>query len=1048
MSGVFPQPNRDGSRITPPPAAGAPAAGAPGDAAGAPSAGSEKPSRRGRAGRAERPKRTDSAGSADRPARGSRAERAGRPSRAERAENRAAASASGGGRPPRSPRAPRQPAAPRPPLPRGTVTPLAWRDLGVVSFLSLIGLWGFAPAFSDNWYLLAAFGGLLLGTAAGYLSHRWRLNALLTALLALVGYFVFGSAFAVTADAIAGVLPTLVTLRSLALGAVFGWRDILTLAPPVGAPEYINVLPYVAAWLVGLVTAILALRWMPRRDRTPGRLAVLLSGPAALYIFSVVIGTERPFFAAARGIVFAAIALVWLSWRRSSAENVSLQDRSGLVRTKLLGTGAVVLAAALVAGLGAGFLTPPSADRVVVREHVQPPFDPEEYPSPLSGFRQYTKTLAETDLFEVTGLEKGDRLRLATMDTYDGELWKLAPADVQTDGSGSFQLVSRQLPAPELLTAKGSRNIDVAVTGYQGPWLPVVGYPTGLELPETPDKSQDLRFNADTATAVVTSGIGPKFTYDLQSVLQTQPSDDALADVPVASVTLPAVQRVPSIVKAKTNEFVGDATSPIGKLRAIENNLKTSGYLSHGLASDTATSRAGHGADRMEELFTRNQLIGDQEQYASAFALMARQLGYPARVVMGFAPENVSEDGATKVTGNDVTAWVEVPFEGVGWVQFDPTPDETEIPQDQNPKPKTEPQPQVRQPPRVDKRDEDLLTNVEIDDSNDEKKDDQIVVPTWMYGLAAALAVPILAYLIPFLIVMAIKRRRVKRRRNAPTPDRQAAGAWDELLDRHAEYGVEVPQGMTRRATAAALAAAVPSSSASTSSDASKSSGASNSSSASAAQAAPSVSGSQPASFAPPSGSAAPGFGTPSILASSAPAAGQRPTSSPDGRLPVSSSTAASSTSDSFAAGARDADRAVFAGVDVPAAEVDAIWSETERRIRSTGSAVGWWRRQRSRFRINSKRRVSDRLTAPGHKPKRSARSAAAESTTGGAPTPARRSVGRASKKNSGSAASTRPNPNQNPGADSATQQPTSKPDRLRRNRSTPNQPEQKGEQQ
>jgi hypothetical protein len=380
---------------------------------------------------------------------------------------------------------------------------------------------------------------------------------------------------------------------------------------------------------------------------------------------------------------------------------------------------------------------------------------------------------------------------------------------------------------------------------------------------------------------------------------------------------------------------------------------------------------------------------------------MARQLGYPARVVMGFAPENVSEDGATKITGNDVTAWVEVPFEGVGWVQFDPTPDETEIPQDQNPKPKTEPQPQVRQPPRVDKRDEDLLTNVEIDDSNDEKKDDQIVVPTWMYGLAAALAVPILAYLIPFLIVMAIKRRRVKRRRNAPTPDRQVAGAWDELLDRHAEYGVEVPQGMTRRATAAALAAAVPSSSQ------------------------PSDSSSAPASPSAPAPSSVP-------AASSAPASPSVP--------------AAPSTSDSFAAVARDADRAVFAGVDVPAAEVDAIWSETERRIRSTGSAVGWWRRQRSRFRVNSKRRVSDRLTAPGHKPKRSARSGAAESTTGGAPTPARRSVGRASKKNSGSAASTRPNPNPNPGATPATQQPASKPNRLRRNRATPNQPEQKGE--
>src|SRR5699024_4684989 len=140
----------------------------------------------------------------------------------------------------------------------------------------------------------------------------------------------------------------------------------------------------------------------------------------------------------------------------------------------------------------------------------------------------------------------------------------------------------------------------------------------------------------------------------------------------------------------------------------IERQLKVNGFLSHGLASDAVPSRAGHGADRIEELFTRNQMIGDEEQFAAAFALMARSLGYPARVVMGFAPQNVEEGAPVTVTGEDVTAWVEVPFEGVGWISFQPTPDEKEIPQDQNPKPKTEPQPQVRQPPRAEKQAEDL----------------------------------------------------------------------------------------------------------------------------------------------------------------------------------------------------------------------------------------------------------------------------------------------------------------------------------------------------
>ena len=126
-------------------------------------------------------------------------------------------------------------------------------------------------------------------------------------------------------------------------------------------------------------------------------------------------------------------------------------------------------------------------------------------------------------------------------------------------------------------------------------------------------------------------------------------------------------------------------------------------------------SLAGHGADRMEALFSGSVMVGDAEQYASAMALMARSLGYPARVVMGFAPTVTRRSGGgtpVKVTGHDVTAWVEVPFQGVGWIPFLPTPTQTDVPQDQVPKPQTEPQPQVRQPPRSQNDENDLVTNV------------------------------------------------------------------------------------------------------------------------------------------------------------------------------------------------------------------------------------------------------------------------------------------------------------------------------------------------
>ncbi|GGE82115.1 cysteine protease [Mycetocola zhadangensis] len=802
---------------------------------------------------------------------------------------------------PKAPRVPKEPKVPQPPLPRGTVSRATWRDLAVVTALSLIGVWGFAPAFGERGYLLAGIGGVLIGTGAGYLSHRFRLNAFVTGLGAIVVYFVLGSALAMPGYALFGVIPTLTTIRGLALGAVFGWADIVTLAAPVGAPDYITVLPYVAGWIVGLVSAVLVLRWMPRHDRTPGRLAVLLIGPIALYVLGVLIGTQTPFLASVRGIAFAVVALIWLGWRRGSATNASLQERKGLNKNKLIGTAIIAVAAVLVTGLAGSALVPASESRFVLREKIVPPFDPQDYPSPLGGFRKYTKDLGESELLKVSGLKAADKVRLAVMDTYDGRLWDVAGPEAQTGGSGSFTLVGETMPEAPLLKSGSTRSVSVSVEAYSGVWLPVVGYPSQLALPTEPeDKTQDLRYNAATATTVLTSGVKKGYSYSFDADMQDAYSDDALKNVPTADVTLPAVDRVPDVVAAKAAEYVGTATDPIGQLREIERQLKVNGFLSHGLASDAVPSRAGHGADRIEELFTRNQMIGDEEQFAAAFALMARSLGYPARVVMGFAPENVEEGEAVTITGEDVTAWVEVPFEGIGWISFQPTPDEKEIPQDQNPKPKTEPQPQVRQPPRAEKQAEDLLTNVDINDSDDDKKDDdEFALPGWLVAILWIVGIPLVLYLVPLLIIAALKAKRRTRRREAATADARAAGAWDEALDSYAELGFTVPPVGTRGMLARDLGAQV---SATTTLERERT------------DAAPS---------APESAS---GFLT---------------------RL------------------ATGADEAVFAGVDAPDDRVDDLWSASESSSKIAASAVGWWRRQLSKFRISSRPTNSARKTTP-----------------------------------------------------------------------------------
>lgn len=677
-------------------------------------------------------------------------------------------------------------------------------DILVLSLLSLLGIIGYQTAFGDLNFLVAALAGLVVGTLAAVAGAVWRLGVVVTVLVATAGYFLLGVPVTMPGATLFAVLPSLKGLTGLAIGPVYGWADIVTIGTPVEAPYYIAVVPYFAAWLVALVGTLLVTRWLPKR-RTALRSSVLLIGPVVLYLSGILLGTDEAYFAGVRGVVFAVIALVWISWRRGATVEAGAEGASRLRRQKVAGTAAVV-AGAIVIGAGAGLaLAPAASERFVLREEVVPPFDPLEFPSPLAGYRNYTKDLAETPLFEVTGLEQGDTVRLATMDSYTGRLWNVAgPDDVGPEGGG-YAIVGETLPEPLLATLGSERQVEVEVTGYDDVWLPTVGYGEALQFADagTSARVGDLRYNPSAGTAVVTSGVRDGASFRLDAHVQIEPETDDLLDTPVANVAMPAVQNLPDVVAAKADEYVGEAVSPIEQLRAIETALKANGFLSHGLASDAVPSRAGHGADRLIELFTRTQMVGDEEQYASAMALMARHLGYPARVVMGFAPEVAEGDQRVEVLGGDVTAWVEVPFEGVGWVPFRPTPDQVDVPQEQTPKPKSEPQPQVRQPPRAEKDEEQLLTTVEIDDSDDDR-DRPFVLPAWVWALAAVIGIPLLILFLPLLIVALVKAARRRSRRRGSN-DRQAAGAWEELVDRHVELGFEPPSQGTRLQSARVL---------------------------------------------------------------------------------------------------------------------------------------------------------------------------------------------------------------------------------------------------
>jgi hypothetical protein len=677
---------------------------------------------------------------------------------------------------------------------RRTVGRQAWIDIAVLSALSILGILGFETSFGGLEFLVAAVGGLVVGVAVAVVAFQLGLGIPLTVLAGIAAYFLLGTPIAVPSVGIANVAPTLDSLGSLAVGAVDGWKDLLTLTTPVGAPVYISAVPYVASWAAGIVFASLAVRWLPRHPRSAWRYAVALAGPVALYIIGVLVGTDQPVLAGLRGVSFAVVTLVWLGWRRTPNQSASTAANRALIQRKLIGT-VVVIAVAAVVAAGVGAVVPPTSyARFVLRDKITPPFDPLQYASPLSAFRYYATTAKKVKLFTVSGLKKNDVIRLATMDSYTGQLWNVVGTDVSADGSGSFDLVGSKLPTNPTVGASTPRSISLTVDAYTGVWVPLVGNASNILLRGTA-AGEELHYNSVTGTAALTGSgrsVAKGAEFSLTSTVPVAPSASQLQKAATADVTLPTAYSI-DVIASQAQKHEGSGSS-YAKLEALQKYLLT-GYLSHG--SKTSPSVSGHGANRMIDLFPpRGVLVGDAEQYASAFALEARALGMPARVVMGFKPKVAPGETSVEVHGSDVTAWDEVDFDGVGWVPFFPTPTRTGKPPKTPPPPVSQTVNQSRQPNRVGQPQNNILSPVAI--KKPKPKPIGFVLPAWVLTTAGIIAIPLVLYFVPLLLIAWVKRRRWRRRKNAGTGDARVAGAWDELTDTLGELGVRIPRRTTR----------------------------------------------------------------------------------------------------------------------------------------------------------------------------------------------------------------------------------------------------------
>lgn len=674
-------------------------------------------------------------------------------------------------------------------------------DAALTLLLAVLALMGLGTVFGGQSYLVIGIAAALVGIGAAWLAAWRKLDPLLT-ILVLVGAFILFSGVASPDVAPGGFLPTPAALAASLGGLIHGWAGVVTTAPPVGVAAGLGVVPYVLGFSAGWGGMVLARRTT---------LALVPAVPALLVLLAVfALGTREPASLVWQGGAFALLVIGWGAVRA----NRSRRSVDGSVHWSRLGAAVAMLVMVVAIGLILGPTLPfvHGESRYNLREQVVPPFDPRDEPSPLGAFRSYlTKDAKDQTQFTVSGMPDKSLLRLATMDTFDGVVWVVGGP--QAPSSGRFERVGTSiLPVPPgqpaYVTIESKRDRDDV-------WVPTIGAirSTSFEGPRSAQLAEAFRYNRSTQAGAlpVRLATGDRLVLDVQLPVARNDEADRNRSTD-ASVQLPALPPIPEDVTKAAGALTTGASTPYEQALKLEQTFSQTGSFSDG-GSDSkntaAESNPGHSIARTQVFLEKGAkvgYVGDAEQYASTMAILARSLGLPARVAMGFKPPEGANGGAVDFHGADVYAWVEIAFEGLGWVAFEPTP-----PKDKRLQPKPDEQPkevdlsqQVPPPPtylRVPETVPDLGTR-RPETAPPQSSSSAFEVPTALLVGLAVVSVPILIVAGVLGLVLWLKRRRARRRRRRGPPTRRLAAAWDETCDRARDLGAEVPGKVTRREAA------------------------------------------------------------------------------------------------------------------------------------------------------------------------------------------------------------------------------------------------------
>jgi hypothetical protein len=669
----------------------------------------------------------------------------------------------------------------------------------VVLSLPLIGL-GPLLQGSGWWFSAAAFMGAVLGVAAllRALGLPWYVP-----ILGAAATWILISTFAFAPGTAAFLLfPTRETLDTILAGFYNAGASISEQRIPAAAvPPIVQLIAMVTGLIAVLADAVV------HGARIPAIVGIV---PVVMLAIPQIVKKQD-----LNVVLFIAVAgsyllLLWLAARLGvTRRHLSRRPRrSGRAPATAVGLGAVAIVVALVIPNVTPGLT---ADAF---EDDQPGNQfPSVYAVGVDPFIQLGRDLRRSSpvlsLSYTTSSSGPLYLKLVNLTDFSKGTWGPEDPTAEAEVSDREPIAS----APGLDPAVKTEEIEstISIASLRSDWLPTP-YPT------TTIDGLRGQWLVSGETLTVSSGSNDSRGENYRaSSLAVEPTPEQLAAA--GSIVPPGLGRflsvpddLPSIIASTANEVTTGALTSYDKAVALQKYF-TSGEFTYSVQAPVDGDFDGDNREAMAAFLTQKE--GYCVHFASTMAVMARLLGIPSRVAVGYYPGGSSGRSANgslvyDVTTDQLHAWPELYFEGIGWLPFEPTPSLGITPPDYS-----LPDYAVSGGSSGGAAADSGALQTGADNKGDAGEEAAVTgadvaaaqalaqLRQWL-TIAGIVVIAALLCLVPAL-VRRVKRARSRRRiSSGPSP---GTAAWHELHDVANDYRFEVTGGDTPRSFAERLSA-------------------------------------------------------------------------------------------------------------------------------------------------------------------------------------------------------------------------------------------------